>query len=353
MMTTGWARILMVGLLMAGAAPLVAPVPIGGQERETECRCVDRDGQELENCTCLRMPDIEGVVMNAWALGANRPRLGLSVEMSDPDEQADGARIVGLMEDGPAERAGLREGDVITRLDGHALTAPLDAEVERDLDPDRALPPQRLLEIVRDIEPGQDVEVEYLRDGRAERVTVEAEELSGWGRSWDAERFGERMREFGDRMRSFRGPRSPDAPDALGAPGAPDAPMPPGAFHFRFDGQDFDGRDFDGRDFDALRSFGMAGGFGSGLELVRVGPELGSYFGTERGVLVAAVPEESALGLRAGDVILEIGDRSVEDPSRVRSILSTYDDGELVTFRIRRDGREMDVSGRVGRPGGA
>ncbi len=336
----------MVGLLLAGAAPLMAPASIGGQERETECRCVDRDGQELENCTCLRMPDIDGVVMNAWALGATRPRLGLSVEMSDPDEQADGARIAGLMDDGPAERAGLREGDVITRIDGRPLTAPLDLEVERDLDPDRALPPQRLLEIVRDIEPGEDVEIEYLRDGQAERMTVEAEDLSGWGRSftihapdWDAERFGERMREFGDRMRSFRGPRPPDAPDA---PGAPDAPMPPGAFHFRFDGPEVEG----------LRSFGMWRGFGSGLELVRVGPELGSYFGTERGVLVTAVPEESALGLRAGDVILEIGDRTVETPARVRSILSTYDDGELVTFRIRRDGREMDVSGRIGRSGG-
>lgn len=340
MMTTGWARILMVGLLVAGAAPLLAPAPVGAQEPETECRCVDRDGQELENCICVRMPDVERIVMDARALRESRPRLGLSVEMSDPGEQAGGARIVGLMEEGPAARAGLQEGDVITRIDGRALTAPLDAELERGLDPDRALPPQRLLEIVRDIEPGQDVEIEYLRDGQAERVTLEAEELSGWGRSWDAEHFGERMREFSDRMRSFRGPTPPDAPDA---PGAPEAPMPPGAFHFRFDGPDFDG----------LRSFGMRGGSGSGLELVRVGPELGSYFGTERGVLVTAVPEESALGLRAGDVILEIGDRTVEDPARVRSILSTYEDDEPVTFRIRRDGREMDVSGRLARSGGA
>ena len=68
--------------------------------------------------------------------------------------------------------------------------------------------------------------------------------------------------------------------------------------------------------------------------------------------LVTAVPEESALGLQAGDVILQIGDRTVEDPTRVRSILATYDDDELVTFRIRRDGRDMDVSGRMGTPGG-
>lgn len=192
MMMTGWVRILAVGLLLTGAAP------VGAQERETECRCVDRDGQELEDCLCVRMPDVE------------------------------------------------------------------------------------------------------------------------------------RMREFGDQMRSFRGPRPPDAPNA---------PMPPGAFDFRFDGPDADG----------LRSFAR-GAFGSGLELVRVGPELGSYFGTERGVLVVAVREESALGLQAGDVILEIGDRTVEAPARVRSLLATYRDDEPVTFRIRRDGREMDISGRIGRP---
>jgi S1-C subfamily serine protease len=338
MMTTGWARILMVGLLMAGTTPLAAPASIGAQERAIECRCVDRDGREIENCTCLRMPDVERVVMDAWAFRGSRPRLGLSVEMSDPGEQADGARISGLLEDGPAARAGLREGDVVTHIDGRALAAPLEAERERGLDADRALPPQRLLEIVRDIEPGQEVEIEYLRDGRADRVTVEAEELSDWGRSftvhapdWDAERFGERMRELGDRMRSFRGPRPPDAP------------TPPGAFRFRFDGPGPDG----------LRGLVMRGTFGSGLEMVRVGPELGSYFGTERGVLVTAVPEDSALGLQVGDVILEIGDRTVEDPARVRSILATYDADEPVTFRIRRDGREMDVSGRIGRPDGS
>lgn len=221
MMTTGWVRILMVALLLAGAAPWGAPALVGAQERETDCLCVDRDGQELEDCICVRMPDVERIVMDARASG------------------------------------------------------------------------------------------------------------------WDAEQFGERMREFGHQMRSFRAPQPPDAPDA---PDAPGAPMPPGASHFRFDRPDVDG----------LRSFGMVGAFGSGLELVRVGPELGSYFGTERGVLVAAVSEESALGLQAGDVILEIGDRTVEDPARVRSILATYGDDESVTFRIRRDGREMDVSGRIG-----
>ena len=298
-------------------------------ELEHECRCVDRDGSELESCVCMHMPDVDRIVTGSLS-GLSRPRLGISVTLTDPSEQVEGALVTEVLEDGPAERAGLRAGDVITRLDGHALTAPLDGERERDLDPDRALPPQRLLALVRDVDPGDDVDVTYLRDGRSEQTVVEAEDLSSWTTfgmhlpGWDAERFGEEMRDLGDRMR------------ALGAPEAPRAPDAPMAFRF------------DGSRGDAPVWFDFRSRYGMGMELVRVSPELGSYFGTDRGVLVVSVPDRSALGLQAGDVILEIDGREADDPERVRSILSSYDPDEAVTFRIRREGREVDVAGRVG-----
>ena len=310
------------------------------RERERDCRCVDGDGTELEDCVCVRMPDVQGILAGSLP-GLDRPRLGISVMMTEPSEQAEGARITDVLEDGPAERAGLREGDVVTRLDGHALTAPLDNDLERDLDPDRALPPQRLLALVREIEPGDEVEVEYLRDGETRRTTVEAEEIRGWGSftvGWDSERFGEEMRALGDRMRALRSleaPHPPGAPRAFRFDG-PDAPDAPGAFRF------------EGLGGDAPVWFEFQRRFGGGLELVRVNPELGTYFGTDRGVLVASVPDGSALGLRPGDVILEIDGRAAEDPERVRSILASYDPEEAITFHVRRDGREVDVSGRVG-----
>jgi hypothetical protein len=329
-MRMGWIRAAGLTFLLAASAGIGAEaLDAQQQERERECRCVDTDGSELEHCVCVRMPDVERIVTRSLA-GLSRPRLGISVVMTEPSEQADGALVSEVLEDGPADRAGLREGDIITRLSGRALTAPLDAEAEQDLDPDRALPPQRLLALVRDLEPGDEVEVEYLRDGRSERTVVEAEDLASWGSftmrgpGWDAERFGEEMRVLGERMRalgSMEAPRAPDAPRAFRFEG------PSGERSVRFD--------FRNR-------------YREGLELVGVNPELGSYFGTDRGVLVASVPEGSALGLEAGDVILDIDGRAADDPDRVRAILASYDAGEAVTFRVRRGGAEVDVSGRVG-----
>ena len=78
-------------------------------------------------------------------------------------------------------------------------------------------------------------------------------------------------------------------------------------------------------------------------------PDLGEYFGTERGVLVTDVDEDSTLGLQAGDVVLKVGDREVTDPSRFRKILSSYEAGEEITLHIMRQKNEMTVSGTKGR----
>ena len=77
-------------------------------------------------------------------------------------------------------------------------------------------------------------------------------------------------------------------------------------------------------------------------------PGLEEYFGVEDGVLVTDVDEDSTLGLQAGDVILRVGDRDATTPNRVRRLLATYDDGESVTFRVSRNGSEIDVLGRMG-----
>jgi len=342
----------MIAALVAGSMGAVSPAPASTQEAPEErerdsCRCVDRDGNELGNCVCVRMPRMDRIVMGPWANGLDRPRLGISVDMSlDGAEAADGARVADVMEDGPADRAGLREGDVVTRVRGRSLLESIGAEQEDDFDLERSLPAQRLLALARELEPGDEVEIEYLRDGTRHTATLEAEELAGWGRTfsfvapeWDAEEFEERMHGLADRMRALHR----DGP--VRAPRAPGAPPPGAAYRFWMDGPDGEAggrvRVGPGRVF--ISSFGR-----TGLELVELNPELGSYFGVERGVLVAEVSEESGLGLRPGDVVLAIDGRSVSEPARVHEILSTYDEDEEIALRVRRDGADIDVMGRIG-----
>lgn len=90
--------------------------------------------------------------------------LGVEGEDLSPDEAASlglpgGARVRGVSEGGPADKAGLDDDDVITDVDGHEVESMPGLAVE-----------------VRDHEPGDEVEVGYWRDGKHEQTSVEVGE---------------------------------------------------------------------------------------------------------------------------------------------------------------------------------
>jgi S1-C subfamily serine protease len=84
------------------------------------------------------------------------------------------------------------------------------------------------------------------------------------------------------------------------------------------------------------------------LELARLNPELGRYFGTEEGVLVISAPKDSALGLRGGDVVLQVDGREPSSPSHLLRILRSYEAGETFKLDIMRDRKRETVSARIG-----
>jgi hypothetical protein len=118
-------------------------------------------------------------LLNIYTEQQSRTRLGLYLDAEQSRRfDRDGALITRVMRDSPAEEAGLQGGDVITVFEGQALTILFaDDDLEGDLDLDQSLPAQRLLILARDLEPGQTVEVRYLRDGASNTVSVEAEEF--------------------------------------------------------------------------------------------------------------------------------------------------------------------------------
>lgn len=257
----------------------------------------------------------------------SRGLLGIRVNVPSSDTDARGAEVQGVTADGPAEEAGLREGDIITSLDGHSLLEPLaDSDLEERLDPDRDMPGQRLLRLARELEPGEEVVVEYLRDGVAASATIEPRAI--WmTRGFDADRIArmeevmeqarERAREAGERAREVADQMREQWDDHAWYPEAGSA----------------------------IAVMGLRASHG--ISLVTLNPELGRYFDAEAGALVTEADEDNPLGLEGGDVILAIDGRGIDSAGDVRRILRSYEEGEAMTLTIMRDGGELQVSGSV------
>jgi hypothetical protein len=344
-MKTGTITSMACAAALAALTATFAGAPLSAQS-SGDCRCADRDGNPIERCSCFRAPSFErvfgGVARDA------QPRIGISVDpQQSARRDAQGATVTDVLEDGPADEAGIRRGDVITSLDGHSLFQPLDGARERDFDLDRSVPVQRLLAIAADLEPGEDVEIEFLRDGDPRTARVEAQELAAWGSGayagsgWNGRELRGQLRELTDGLRTFefRGGDLDEFSERLREDEDGRFPMAPRARGtFRFHG----GGDGSAVVIDRYR------GLSYGLELVALNPSLGAYFGAEVGVLVADADEESTLGLRPGDVVVRIGERDVTTPDRMRRILQSYGPDEEITLQIRRDGRNQSVTGKLG-----
>jgi len=77
------------------------------------------------------------------------------------------------------------------------------------------------------------------------------------------------------------------------------------------------------------------------MELATLTPQLGRYFGTEKGVLVVRAPKD--FKLEDGDVILAIDGREPSSGSHATRILSSYQGGEKITIKVMRQQKTVNV----------
>jgi actin-related protein len=143
-----------------------------------------------------------------------------------------------------------------------------------------------------DVEPGEDIELRVRRGGTTRDVVVKATENTG----------------------------SPVRVEWFGG-GENVVTVPPGNFVSVFRGSNW-----------------------SDVELVSLTPGLGEYFGTDGGLLAVRAGRMGELGLRDGDVILEIGSRQPQSPEHAMRIIASFEPGESVPLSIMRQRRRETLT---------
>jgi S1-C subfamily serine protease len=240
-----------------------------------------------------------------------RARLGLKVNLRARSTDSVGAYVDAVTPNGPAAKAGIQSGDVITRLDGKSVLAGHQAEADGDRE---SLPGLHLIELAARLAPNDTVAVEFRR-GKDKKtvsvVTADESDIMFEGRP-------------GGRTMAFRYFR----PDESGRP-----PLPP-----------------EDSDFDERMGMGpmLYGSPLADLELAPLNPDLGQYFGASNGVLVVSAPKDSGLSLKGGDVVLAVDGRKPASPSQLLRILRSYERGENFKIEILRKQKRETVTGRVG-----
>lgn len=242
------------------------------------------------------------IVMN------RRARLGIKVNLQARESDSIGAYVDAVTPGGPAATAGIRSGDIITKVDGKSVLQGGTAEADKR----HSLPGLRLIELAARLAPEDTVAVEFRRgkDRRTVSVVTEDEPDIVYHRGTPGRPFD---------MRFFR--RGEDGPR-----------VPVGDFFERFEVPP-------PHHLEYLSSFPLGQ-----LELAPLNPDLGQYFGTSEGVLVISAPKKGGLGLKGGDVVTAVDGRKPAGPSHLLRILRSYERGETFKLDILRNRKHESLS---------
>ncbi len=234
----------------------------------------------------------------------------LGIQMQDLDssmakalqlDEESGVLISEVVEDSPAEKAGLEDGDVILRFDGKDIESAGD-----------------LMKAVRKSNAGDEVELKVLRGGKKKSFDVTLGER-------EDNQFAFQHRKLKEMLHERNGEGDFDI-DIV----APDSEDFPGEENVFF--------------------FGGGGDHGFlGIQLEDVNEQLAEYFDVDGGVLVTEVVEDSPAaeaGLKAGDVIVKLDGDTIEDGSALREWMSETEAEQKVEVEVSRKGdrKRFDVT---------
>lgn len=251
-----------------------------------------------------------------------------------------GVQIIGVSPDGPAEQAGLEQGDVLVSIKGIDLANDDEAR-------------QTIFDVMSGVEDGEQLDVVVDRNGSTGEYTITAEqrEPRGWQsviripevatvhevseaphliieqievEEIDEEALAERVDELTEILEEKR-------------------------FIFMSE-NGTDPREMKFEEFSDIGGHMMSEAnvwFGlpraHGLDLAPINEGLGAYFKTDRGVLVIRAREGNAYELESGDVILSIGAAKVDSPSDMMRALRDVEPGSEIKIDIMRDRKDKTL----------
>jgi len=258
-----------------------------------------------------------------------------------------GIVVLGVSPDGPSERAGIKQGDVIIAMDGRVLAAVDETGNVRN----------GLRIIMEDIKATEAVIVSVVRGNETLDLTVipEVREPLTWH---SISRFPSVLVE----------PAAPGKVVRIERIVVPEIDTVAlteqiAKMHIDIDerrilmeaigGELVDGEldfEFEIHELSEMGNFALHDAhiwFGMpmtrGLKLAELDAGLGEYFKTDRGVLVLKARDDNDLQLESGDVILQVGSTEVNSPAEFMRALRDYDSGQELNIEIKRDRKNKSL----------
>ncbi len=229
--------------------------------------------------------------------------LGVETEEVTPDKMKElklpaerGVVLGSIVPDSPAAKAGLKQNDVITEIDGE--------RVEGDV---------QFRRMIHEIPAGRSVQFTVWRDGRAQTISVTLGKTDEGANAW----FRTAPRAFSFQLPKMEMPPMPDLPEAPGMDWG-DGVIAGARPRLGIDAEDLNG-------------------------------QLGAYFGAPdgEGVLVREVNAGSAAekaGVKSGDVITSLDGDRIRSLGDLREKLAGKREDKTVKLGILRNKNEMSVT---------
>jgi serine protease Do len=232
------------------------------------------------------------------------PSMAKALQM---DEKT-GVMINEVVDESPAAKAGFEDGDVILEFNGKTISSN-----------------GELTKAVQNTSPGDNVKVVVLRGGKNKTIDVEVGE-----------------KEFKN-VYFFSDGNDAHAPHAehFGGEGSNVWVMSGDEENFSWN-----------MDNEMVMEFNPDRGY-LGVHLDDINEQMGEYFGVEdgKGALVTEVVEDSpaaAAGLKAGDVIVQIGENEVDSSSGLHQAIADTKPEQQMAVKVMRKGQSKSVSITLG-----